>query len=76
MPPPPNNKISIHICVLEVLAYNFLNDTTLIRNAIKIMNYGQLKPVSLLIHFASIERSDVPNSICIGVARCFCFVTA
>lgn len=74
--PPPNNKISIHICVLEVLAYNFLNGTTLIRNANKIMNYGQLKPVSLLIHFANIERSDVPNSMGRGVARCFCFVTA
>lgn len=62
--------------VLKVLAYNFLNDTTLIRNAIKIMNYGQLKPVSLLIHFANIERSDVPSSMGRGVARCFCFVTA
>lgn len=76
MPPPPNNKISIHICVLEVLAYNFLNGTTLIRNANKIMNYGQLKPVPLLIHFANIERSDVPSSKGRGVARCFCFVTA
>lgn len=74
--PPPNNKISIHICVLEVLAYNFLNGTTLIRNANKIMNYGQLKPVSLLIHFANIERSNVPSSMGRGVARCFCFVTA
>lgn len=73
MPPRPIKSV---YRVLEVLAYNFLNDTTLIRNAIKIMNYGQLKPVSLLIHFANIERSDVPNSICIGVARCFCFVTA
>lgn len=76
MPPPPNNKISIHICVLEVLAYNFLNGTTLIRNANKIMNYGQLKPVSLLIHFANIERGNVPSSKDRGAARCFCFVTA
>lgn len=73
MPPRPIKSV---YRVLEVLAYNFLNDTTLIRNAIKIMNYGQLKPVSLLIHFANIERSDVPSSMGRGVARCFCFVTA
>lgn len=73
MPPRPIKSV---YRVLEVLAYNFLNDTTLIRNAIKIMNYGQLKPVSLLIHFANIERSNVPNSMGRDVARCFCFVTA